>query len=178
MLGGHHRAADDEQVDAGFDHRGVELLGALRGKRARHGDARIADLMQPAGDELGLHRLTVDLLDPLGRDVIGQLGNLVEQRLRIVIPCPQTLQIQHAKSAQPAHRYRRGGAGDRIHRGSDDRYVELIGIHLPRRRHVLRIAGATRGNDGDIIQRVGHAGLLAQTDFNFLRHGFKANAGL
>ena len=32
--------------------------------------------------------------------------------------------------------------------------------------------------DGDIIQRVGHAGLLAQTDFNFLRHGFKANAGL
>ena len=157
MLGGHHRAADDEQGDAGFDHRGVELLGALRGKRARHGDAR---------------------LDPLGRDVIGQLGNFVEQRLRIVIPRPQTLQIQHAKSAQPAHRYRRGGAGDRIHRGSDDRYVELIGIHLPRRRHVLRIAGATRGNDGDIIQRVGHAGLLAQTDFNFLRHGFKANAGL
>ena len=48
VLGGDRRAADDEHVDARVDDGLVELLGALRRERAGDGDARGADLGEPA----------------------------------------------------------------------------------------------------------------------------------
>src|SRR5690606_28292600 len=52
VLGGHGGAADDEQVDAGVDDGLVELGGALRRQPGRDGDARVADLLDPAADQL------------------------------------------------------------------------------------------------------------------------------
>ena len=54
--------------------------------------------------------------------------------------------------------------------------IEFIGVNLPRSGHILRIASTTGGNDGNVVQRVRQTTLLAQTDFNFLRHASKANA--
>ncbi len=178
MLGGHDGAADHEQVDAGLEHGGIVVLGALRGQRAGDGDARVADLVETLDDELRLDRLGVDLLDARGRLVRRQLRDLVEQRLRIVIAGPQALEVEHAERAHPAQGDGGGRAGHRIHRGADDRHVEFIGVDLPRGGHILRIASTTGGNDGDVVQRVSQTALLAQTDFNFLRHGSKANAQL
>ena len=66
VLGGDHSAADHEQVHARVHHGGVELLGALRGERAGHGDTGGANLVQTLRDELRLDRLGIDLLDTLG----------------------------------------------------------------------------------------------------------------
>ena len=67
VLGGNDRAADDEQVDARFEHGRIIVLRALRGQGARNGDAGVANLMQTLDNELRLDRLGVDLLNTLGR---------------------------------------------------------------------------------------------------------------
>ena len=67
VLGGNDRAADDEQVDARFEHGRIIVLRALRGQGARNGDAGVTNLMQTLDNELRLDRLSVDLLNTLGR---------------------------------------------------------------------------------------------------------------
>ena len=89
VLGGNDRAADDEQVDARFEHGRIIVLRALRGQGARNGDAGITNLMQTLDNELRLDRLGVDLLNTLGRAFGRQFGDLVKQRLRIVVAGPQ-----------------------------------------------------------------------------------------
>lgn len=65
VLGGNDRAADDEQVDARFEHGRIIVLRALRGQGARNGDAGVTNLMQTLDNELRLDRLSVDLLNTL-----------------------------------------------------------------------------------------------------------------
>lgn len=134
--------------------------------------------MQTLDDKLRLDRLGIDLLDALGGLVRRQLSDLVEQRLRVSVTGPQPFKVEHAKRAHLAHGDGRGRAGHRIHRGADDRHIEFIGIDLPGSGYILGVTGTTRWDDGDVVQRVGQTAFLAQTDFNFLRHGFKANAQL
>jgi hypothetical protein len=62
VLGRDDRALDDEQVDAAVEHGLGELHGPLRGERGGDGDAGVADLLDPGGDEVALDRLGVDLL--------------------------------------------------------------------------------------------------------------------
>ena len=176
VLGGNDRAADDEQVDARFEHGRIIVLRALRGQGARNGDAGVANLMQTLDNELRLDRLGVDLLNTLGRAFGRQFGDLVKQRLRIVVAGPQAFEVEHAKRAHLAHGDGGGRAGHRIHRSADNRHVEFISVNLPRGGHILRIASTAGGNNGNVVQRVCQTALLAQTDFNFLRHAFKANA--
>ena len=176
VLGGNDRAADDEQVDARFEHGRIIVLRALRGQGARNGDAGVTNLMQTLDNELRLDRLGVDLLNTLGRAFGRQFGDLVKQRLRIVVAGPQAFEVEHPKRAHLAHGDGGGRAGHRIHRSADNRHVEFISVNLPRGGHILRIASTTGGNNGNVVQRVCQTALLAQTDFNFLRHVFKANA--
>ena len=173
VLGGDHSAADHEQVHARVHHGGVELLGALRGERAGHGDTGGANLVQTLRDELRLDRLGIDLLDTLGGLIGRQSGDFVQQRGRILVTGPQTFQIEHAERTHLAHGDGGGRAGHRIHRSADNRHVEFISVNLPRGGHILRIASTTGGNNGNVVQRVCQTALLAQTDFNFLRHGFQ-----
>ena len=131
VFGGDHCAADDEQIDAGVHHGGVELLRALGRQGAGDRDTGVTDLMQTHGDQLGLDRLGVCALDGAGRLVGGQCRDPVENRLRILVPGPQAFEIQHTQTAELAHGDGRCGAGHRIHRRRDDRNIELVGIHLP-----------------------------------------------
>ena len=173
VLGGDHSAADHEQVHARVHHGGVELLGALRGERAGHGDTGGANLVQTLRDELRLDRLGIDLLDTLGGLIGRQSGDFVQQRGRILVTGPQTFQIEHAERAHLAHGDGGGRAGHRIHGGADHRHIELIGVDLPRGGDVLGVAGATGGDDCHIVECVAETAFFAQTDFNFLRHGFQ-----
>ena len=132
--------------------------------------------MQTLDNELRLDRLGVDLLNALSRAFSRQLGDLVEQRLRIVVTGPQTFEVEHTERTHLAHGDGGGRAGHRIHRRTDDRHIKFIGVNLPRGRHILRITSTTGGNDGNVVQRVCQTALLTQTDFNFLRHVLKANA--
>ena len=173
VLGGDHSAADHEQVHARVHHGGVELLGALRGERAGHGDTGGANLVQTLRDELRLDRLGIDLLDTLGGLIGRQSGDFVQQRGRILVTGPQTFQIEHAERTHLAHGDGGGRAGHRIHGGADHRHIELIGVDLPRGGDVLGVAGATGGDDCHIVECVAETAFFAQTDFNFLRHGFQ-----
>ena len=110
VLGGNDRAADDEQVDARFEHGRIIVLRALRGQGARNGDAGVTNLMQTLDNELRLDRLGVDLLNTLGRAFGRQFGDLVKQRLRIVVAGPQAFEVEHAKRAHLAH----GDGGGRL----------------------------------------------------------------
>jgi hypothetical protein len=62
VLGRDHRALDNEDVEAGLDRHLVVLGDALRGQRAGRDRARLLDLLDALGDELGLDRLLVDPL--------------------------------------------------------------------------------------------------------------------
>ena len=52
--------------------------------------------------ELGLDGLGVDLLHAAGRLVRRQLGDLVEQRVGVLVPGPQTFEVEDADPAEPA----------------------------------------------------------------------------
>ena len=132
--------------------------------------------MQTLDNELRLDRLGVDLLNALGCAFSRQLCDFVEQRLRIIVAGPQAFKVEHTERAHLAHGDGSGRAGHRIHRRADDRHIKFIGVNLPRSGHILRITSTTGGNDGNVVQRVCQTALFAQTDFNFLRHVFKANA--
>ncbi len=104
VLGRHRRAADHEDVDARVDDRLVVAHGPLRRQPGRGGDAGRADLLDPLADQLLLDRLGVDLLKPPGRRLVVQLGRLGEQRLRVIEPGPQALEVKRGQSAELADR--------------------------------------------------------------------------
>src|SRR5690606_28032380 len=102
MLGGDGGAPDDEQVDAGSGNGLVELLGALRRERSGDGDPGGTDLGQPRVDELGFDRLGVQLLHPHRGIGFGEVRDLREQRLRVVVPGPQALEVEYSEAAELA----------------------------------------------------------------------------
>ena len=176
VFGGDGRAADHEQIHARVEHGRIVLLGALRRKRAGDGDAGVADLVQARCDELRFDRLGICLLHVRGGLVDRQFGNFGQDRLGVVVTGPQALKVEHAERAELAHRNRRARAGDRIHRCANHRDVEFVGVHLPRGRHILWVARTARRHNRDVVEPVCDAAFFSEADFNFLRHGSKANA--
>ena len=166
VLGRHRGAADDEQVDPGVDDGLPQLLGALRGERAGHGDTRVADLAQPLGDQLGLDLLAVDLLHPGRRQRRVEGGDLGEQRGRVLVAGPQPLEVEHRQPAEPAERDRGLRRHHRVHRRRDHREVEVVGVDLPADRDLLGVARAARRHDGDVVEGIGPAAALAASDLD------------
>ena len=138
VLGRDRGAADDEQVDARGDDGLVELLRALRREGSGDRHSRRADLGEALAHELGLDRLGVQLLHPPGRRGLLERGDLGEQRLGVVVPGPDALEVEHAEPAELAEHDRRPRAHDRVHRRPQHRDGELEGVDRPRGRHVLR----------------------------------------
>ena len=172
----HGGPADHEHVDARVDHGLGELLGALRRQRSGHRDAGLADLAQPLGDQFALHRLGVDLLHPTGGLDPPQLGHLVKQRCRVVVPRPDALEVEHAEPAELAERDRGLRRHHRVHRRGQDRQFEAVGVDLPGDADLLGVARAPRGHDRDVVEAVGAAGALGATDLEF-RHGVRLTNG-
>src|SRR5581483_532567 len=166
VLRGDDRALDDEKVELGIDDVLGERLRALRRhRRARH-DAGGPDLADALTDELGLDGLAVDLLHAARGLVGGQLGDLVEERLRILVTGPQALEVEHADTAELADLDGSGGAHDTVHGGGHERALEPEGVDLPADVAVLRIARATARHDGDVVEPVGPSTRLADADLD------------
>ena len=83
VLGRHHRALDDEQVELGVEDVRRRTPSVRCGVTDAHDDdAGVLDLADALADELGLDRLGVDLLHAQGGLLGGQLGDLVEAAAR------------------------------------------------------------------------------------------------
>ena len=82
-----------------------------------------------------------------------EAGDLVEHRLRVLVPGPQAFEVEHTESAvrAPVATTVSGRHGRERHRRSDDRHVELVGIDLP--------------GDGDVLgnRRVRRLGTIAMS---------------
>ena len=77
---------------------------------AHDGDAGVLDLADALADELGLDRLGVDLLHAAGGLLGGELGDLLEERLGVLVAGPEALEVEHADAAEPADLDRGGRA--------------------------------------------------------------------
>ena len=82
VLGRHDGALDDQEVGLGLEHVGGEARRCAGGDRHAGGDAGVLDLADALADQLGLDRLLVDLLHPLGGLLGVEVGDLLEQRRR------------------------------------------------------------------------------------------------
>lgn len=141
MFGRNRRSTYYEEIHTRIDHRGVELLGALRREGPGHRDPGLANLLQTAGDQLSLDRFPVGLLNDPGRLLRRGMGYPIQLGTRVLVSGPQSLQIEHAQSAQPSQGDGRLGAGHRVHGRRQQWQVELVGIHLPGRGDILGIPG-------------------------------------
>src|SRR3954447_4545665 len=177
VLGGHRRTANDEQVDARVDDVLGELLGPLRRECAGDGDARVADLLHPLRDQLGLDRRRVDLLQPMGGLLRLQRGDFLEQVGRVLVPGPQAFEVEYAETAGLADRDRGGRRHHRVHRRGQDRQLEPVRVDLPGDRDLLRVARPPRRHDRDVVERVGLTASLGPADLD-LGHGNRLPVGL
>ena len=59
------------------------------------------------------------------------------------------------------------GRDDAVHRGREQRKLEAVRAQRPRDVDVIGVARPARGDDGDVIEAVGAARLLASADLNF-----------
>ncbi len=178
VLGRNRRATDDEQVHTRGDHGFVQLLGALRSQSTGHRDSGVTDLLQSLTDELGLDRLGVELLHPAGCRRLVERRDLSQQRLGVVVPGPEPLEIEDTESAELTEHDRRLRAHNRIHRGAEHRDVELERVDRPGSRDILGIAGAARGNDGDVVERVRAASPLGAADLDLHGHAPQPTGGV
>ena len=102
VLGRHDRALDDEDVELGLEHVLRVLLDALRRERRARRDARVLDLADALADQLVLDRLGVDLLHAARRLLGRQLGDLLEERLGILVARPEAFEVQAREAAELA----------------------------------------------------------------------------
>jgi hypothetical protein len=115
VLGRDDRALDDQDVQARLERRLVVGADPLRGQRGGRDDAAGLDLGDALADQLGLHGRPVHVLHVLGRLGVGQPGDLVVDLLRVLVPGPEALEVQHGQAAELAHLDRRPGRHDPVH---------------------------------------------------------------
>jgi hypothetical protein len=166
VLGGDDRPLDHEQVELG----GEDLLGpggGALGRDARAGDdAGVLDLADAGADELGLERLEVDLLHAQ-RGLLGrELGDLLEQRLGVLVAAPQALEVEHADAAERPISMAVAGLTTPSMADPISGQVEVEGVDLPRDVDVLRVARAPAGHDGDVVEAVGPPARLPDPDLD------------
>ena len=166
VLGRDDRALDHQDVEAGLDGD-VDVVGhPLRRQRARDRDALRLDLLDPLGDQLGLDRLPVDLLEAPGglggrhrRDAL-QLG------VGLLVAGLDALEVEDRQAADLADDPRRAGVDHAVHRRRQERQLERVPVELPREIDVLGIARPPARHDRDLVQPVRPPPLLAPPDLD------------
>src|SRR5699024_2670978 len=98
VLGRDRSAPDHEDVHTGVDDRPVVLGGALGGQPCGRDQTGAADLLDPASDQFFLDRSGVDFLEALGGRLVLEFTDFLEQRLRVFVPGPEPLQVQHSQA--------------------------------------------------------------------------------
>ena len=125
------------------------------------------DLLDPLGDQLGLDRLAVDVLHLPRGDVPGEGGDPLELRVGVLVAAVDALEVEHGEAAELADHPGRLGRDDAVEGGRQQRQLEAVGPERPGDVDVVGIARAPRGDDRDVVEAVGPAGLLAASDLYF-----------
>ena len=167
VLGRDHGALDDEHVEACFERDLVVVLHALRRERRGGEHAAVLDLLDAPGDQLGLDGLLVDLLHRARGRVVGQRGDAVELLVGVLVAGLDALEVEHGETAELAHGDGEAGVDHAVHGGGEARELERVLAELPGDVHVLGVAGPPAGHDGDVVEAVGPAALLAAADLYF-----------
>ena len=102
VLGRDDRALDHEDVELGIEHVLRVPLHSLRRERRARDDAGLLDLADALTDELGLHRLGVDLLHAPRRLLGRQLGDLLEEGLGVLVAGPQAFEVEAREATELA----------------------------------------------------------------------------
>src|SRR5699024_4117086 len=104
-------------------------------------------------------------------------GDAVEEGLGVVVAGPQAFEVQHSQPAQTAQLDRglRGHQG--VHRGGEDRDVEVVGVHLPGGGDVLRVAGAPGRDHRHVVEAVAAASPLVAADLDLAHHSGESTVG-
>ena len=124
-----------------------QRLGVLRAHPHRGRHPGLADAGHRRGQQLGIQRRSVQLLQqPDGRRRLGffgsGLGDLSDLGGHVRVPADQPFAVEHSQTAEPAELDGEFRRHQRIGRMSHDGDLEAVRVELPRRRHVLRGAGA------------------------------------
>ena len=167
VLGRDDGALDHEDVEAGLERALVVLTDALRRERGRGDDAVLLDLPDPLRDQVLLDRLRVDALHLRGGELLGHLGDPLELRVGILVAGPDSLEVQDAEAAELAEYPGGVGGYDSVHGRGEQGQLEPVRADHRRDVDVVRIARAPRGHDGDVIEAICAAALLAAPNLNF-----------
>ena len=167
VLGGDRRTADDEDVHARVDDGLGELGGALRGERGGGDHTRVAHLLDALPDQLLPDRRGVDLLEAAGR----RRPRPARRSRRAAAAGPRTGSTGlrgSARRGRPARRCGSRSAGETTESMGAARngQLEAVGVDLPGDRDLLRVAGTTARDDGDVVERVRPAAALAAPDLD------------
>ena len=104
VLGGDDRALHDEHLDARGEQVGRELAGPLRAHPRGHGDPGLAHPLQRLGEQRGVDRDGVQLLQerygrPTGRPRRPR-DHPGERSVGVGVPRPQPLGVEHGQAAE------------------------------------------------------------------------------
>ena len=103
VLGGDDGSLDDQDVEARLE-RDVHVVGhALRRERPGGDHALILDLLDPVGDQLGLDRLAVDLLETARGLLRGHRRDALQLGVGLLVAGLDALQVEHSRG-RPACR--------------------------------------------------------------------------
>ena len=98
---------DDQQLDAGRDHRAGQRGGVLRGEPYGDGPAAGFQRADRLGQQIRRDRGGVGVLEQSGDlvgvgIVVGGLNDAVDDGLRVGVAGPQSFGVQHSEPAEPA----------------------------------------------------------------------------
>jgi hypothetical protein len=109
VLSGYHGSLDHQDVELGLEHQARVRANPLRRERGRGHHPTLLDLADPLPDQLLLDRLLVELLHPPGGLVVWERGDLLEDRVGVVVAGLEPLEVQHGEPAEPTDLHGRLG---------------------------------------------------------------------
>ena len=167
VLSGDDGPLNDQQVQLRFEHVLREPLDPLRSERRARTHTGVLDLADALADQLVLDRLLVELLHPARGLLRIEFGDLVQHRVGVLVPRPQTLEVQAPQPTEPTD-LDRGLRGDHpVHRRRDEWQVELEGVDVPADIDIFRVTRAPARHDRNVVEPVGPSSRLPDADFDF-----------
>ena len=166
VLGADRVSADHKKVDPRFRHNVMEFDSPLRAQCTSDGDAGIPNLAETLFDEFRFNWFGIHLLHFGRGDVNGKFADLLNHGLGLVVPRPQSFEVQNTDTAELAD----GDGGlwrnDRVHRRSENRDLKLDRVDRPRSADCLGVASSTARHHRDVVERERTTSALGTTDFN------------
>ncbi len=154
VLGRNHRALDHEDVEPGVHDDLRVPLDPLGCERRCRDDAGLLDLADPAGEQLLLERLAVELLHPPGGLLVGERRDLLVDGFGVLVARPQALEVQAGEASETTDLGRGGRRDRRVHGRGHHRQRERVGVDLPGDVDVVGVARPPRRHDRHLIEPV------------------------